>query len=266
MTCKPQYCSQEKPKYKIKDWMSRVENKHLTQLTIPGTHDSGCRVNLGAARTQTYSIEDQLEAGIRFLDLRCRHIDNLFAIHHGPVYCGINFGDILQICKNFLSVNSKEVILIRVKEEYKPENCTRNFEQTFSEYWDVYKDIMTMTSYIPMLDDVRGKIYVIPNFIYYDGYDWSRAIIQDEFNVPTVFEIDSKCKKIQEFCDIAKTGNMSNFYINFCSGWGYACWPYSIAKDTNFIPMNNTGRLGIVVMDFPGEDAIKHLVDQNMKI
>jgi 1-phosphatidylinositol phosphodiesterase len=259
----PHYCSKDNPKYTIKDWMSRVENKLLTQLTIPGTHDSACRVSLAAAKTQTYSIKDQLEAGIRFLDIRCRHVENIFAIHHGAMYCGLMFGDVIQICRNFLKANPKEVIIMRVKEEYNPENCTRKFVDTFTNYWNKNKDVMTMTRYIPMLDDVRGKVYIIPNFVYWDGYDWARSEIQDEVDVPTVFDIEKKCKKVEDFLEKTKNGNIYNFYINFCSGFGYGCWPYTVADDTNKVPMKHKGRLGIVVMDFPGEDAIRHLADQN---
>jgi len=264
MTCEPHYCSKENPKRKLLDWMSRVENKYLSQLTIPGTHDSGCRVNLEAAKTQSYSIKSQLEGGIRFLDIRCRHIENIFAIHHGQMYCGLMFGDVLQICRNFLKANPKEVIIMRVKEEYDPYNCTRKFVDTFTEYWNKNKDIIKLTRTIPMLDDVRGKVYVIPNFVYWDGFDWARCYIQDEVDIPTVFDIEAKCKIIRDFCEQTKNGN-SNYYINFCSGFGIGCWPCTVAWDTNRVPMNYTGKLGIVVMDFPGEGVITHLIEQNWK-
>ena len=39
--------------------------------------------------------------------------------------------------------------------------------------------------------------------------------------------------------------------------------PYTAAKQCNEIPMRYHGRLGIVVADYPGEDLIEHLINQN---
>ncbi|EEP95718.1 Phosphatidylinositol-specific phospholipase C2 [Yersinia aldovae ATCC 35236] len=37
-------------------------------------------------QTQSWNIKEQLDNGIRFLDARCRLIDNVFTLHHGPVF------------------------------------------------------------------------------------------------------------------------------------------------------------------------------------
>ena len=39
--------------------------------------------------------------------------------------------------------------------------------------------------------------------------------------------------------------------------------PYTAAKQCNQIPMRYTGRLGVVLADYPGEDLIDHLIKQN---
>jgi len=66
----------------------------LINVTISGTHDSGTYngatgfnafVN-GYVKTQDHSITRQLDDGIRYLDIRCRHIGNAFAIHHDKYY------------------------------------------------------------------------------------------------------------------------------------------------------------------------------------
>lgn len=56
--------------------MSQLDdNKRLSEMTIPGTHDSGT-YTLGdgpvdsAAKCQTQSIAEQLNNGIRYLDIR----------------------------------------------------------------------------------------------------------------------------------------------------------------------------------------------------
>jgi 1-phosphatidylinositol phosphodiesterase len=58
----------------------------LSQLVLPGTHDSCARSGGSLVACQTRTLAEQLKAGIRFLDIRCRHISDAFAIHHGPVF------------------------------------------------------------------------------------------------------------------------------------------------------------------------------------
>ena len=83
----------------ISNWMSALQdNVSLSQISVPGTHDSGATVEFpsGTAKTQNLTIAEQLSIGVRFLDIRCRHIDDSFAIHHGPVYQKLNFDDVLN--------------------------------------------------------------------------------------------------------------------------------------------------------------------------
>ena len=67
--------------YTLTDWMSAVNDSlKLSAISIPGTHDSGARYDppllSGTAKCQDLTIREQLNAGTRFLDIRCRHIDN----------------------------------------------------------------------------------------------------------------------------------------------------------------------------------------------
>ena len=60
------------------DWMSPLDGGLLlSQLSIPGTHDSGARFEplSRTAKCQTLTIGQQLDAGARFLDIRCRHVN-----------------------------------------------------------------------------------------------------------------------------------------------------------------------------------------------
>jgi len=71
------------------DWMTRLpDNILITELSLPGTHDTMSRC-LGYTSAvcdwlecQTLTLATQLNAGIRVLDIRCRHVHNRFAIHH----------------------------------------------------------------------------------------------------------------------------------------------------------------------------------------
>jgi len=139
MTCNGYYCSQDRPNKFNPNWMKDLPNELLlSQITLPGTHDTCCRNTWEFAETQTWTLEDQLSAGIRFLDIRCRHINNVFAIHHDLIFCGIFFGEVLEIIKKFFLNNQSETVLMRIKEEYTPENNTRSFSDTFANYLTAY--------------------------------------------------------------------------------------------------------------------------------
>ena len=82
-------------------WMPSLNGTlPISQYSIPGTHDSGARFDPalapGTAKCQDLTIAQQLDAGVRFLDIRCRHIDDGFTIHHGEVYQNINFNNVLE--------------------------------------------------------------------------------------------------------------------------------------------------------------------------
>lgn len=103
----------------LSSWMRDIpDNTRVTTLSIPGTHDS-CSIDgpLGFAKTQNLDLTDQLNTGIRFLDIRLAHYqDNLFA-HHNAVHMEKSWADILGICSDFLREYPTETILMSVKEE-----------------------------------------------------------------------------------------------------------------------------------------------------
>ncbi len=106
-------------------WMSNIDDlKSLTEITIPGTHDSGTSnghdvVSDPYTKTQYLSIFDQLLTGIRFFDIRCiKKSNGRFDIYHGVIKISyLNFHDVLNQCKDFLKVYPWEVILMSIKNE-----------------------------------------------------------------------------------------------------------------------------------------------------
>ncbi|HIF5960374.1 TPA: phosphatidylinositol-specific phospholipase C domain-containing protein [Vibrio parahaemolyticus] len=151
-----------------KSWMRNIDSGvRIRNISIPGTHGSGAKYGGDIPRNQTLSIVQQLNAGIRFLDIRLRHIENVFAIHHGSVYQNKMFGDIIAEIRTFLQNNPTEFVFIRVKEEHKAENNTRSFEDTFNNYVNNNSDIIWVPesrSENPMIHNVRGKIVFLQNF------------------------------------------------------------------------------------------------------
>jgi hypothetical protein len=143
----------------ISNWMSLVDgSKKLSELSIPGTHDSAARYGGPLFVTQSHSLREQLNSGVRFLDIRCRHIEDVFAIHHDLVFEHLFFGDVKNICRAFLAEHRQETIIISVKEEYTADSNTQSFEATFDKYVREDPALWYLENRIPTLNEVRGKI------------------------------------------------------------------------------------------------------------
>jgi 1-phosphatidylinositol phosphodiesterase len=259
------------------NWMTSLpDNSSISALSIPGTHDSGARfepIN-GTAKCQNLTIAEQLEAGIRFLDIRCRHIDNAFAIHHGSVYQNLNFNDVLLACNAFLSNHPGEVIVMSVKEEYDASGNNRTFEQTFDSYVQQYANIWSLGATVPTLGQVRGRIVLLRRFGAgstpkgIDATSWgdnttftisnanATLRIQDQYVVP---DNNVKWNNINTLLTEASTQSNNTLYVNFTSG--YKSLIFSIPSITTvsasinpsittYFTNHTHGRYGIIAMDF----------------
>jgi 1-phosphatidylinositol phosphodiesterase len=263
-------------------WMQSLPDTYLlSQLSVPGSHDAGARFEpvAGTAKCQSLTIADQLNAGIRFLDIRCRHIDNAFAIHHGSIYQNLNFDDVINACVTFLTSNPGECIIMCVKEEYDPSNNTRSFEQTFDSYTQKNPSRWYLGASIPSLGSVRGKIVLLRRFgatttpkgiaatnwadntTFTINNSESQLRVQDNYVVP---DNNAKWTNITNLLTEAKNGNSNTLYINFTSG--YKSLIFSIPsittvsnninpRITSYFTTNTQGRFGIIPMDF--SDAAK---------
>ena len=103
-------------------WMASIpDDRPLQLISIPGTHDSFARIDGETfiphyLQTQTMKMADQLAAGIRAFDIRCRHINDECYVYHKSVDQFMTLGEILQISEKFLKENPTEVVLLRVKD------------------------------------------------------------------------------------------------------------------------------------------------------
>jgi 1-phosphatidylinositol phosphodiesterase len=236
----------------------------------------------GTAICQDLTIPEQLSAGVRFLDIRCRHYEDAFVIHHGSVYQHMNFDDVLDACSSFLSDNPDECIIMSVKEEYDSHNITQTFAETFNDYVEQDPDLWYFTTGTPALGDCRGKIVLVRRFsgsIGIDAYSsWSDNTtftcgilrVQDSYKVSS-FTNDNKIAAIENLFDEAMVGSSSTFYLNFTSGYksflGIPNIP-SVAEDVNewledYFSTGISNCYGIVIMDFANADRCSLIYDTN---
>lgn len=275
----------------MNSWMANLQdNISISKISIPGTHDSGARVDApvvsGTAKTQDLSIAEQLDAGVRFLDIRCRHIDNSFTIHHGAIYQKLNFDDVLNACYAFLNSHPSETIIMSVKEEYDASNTTRSFEQTFDSYVQKNSAKWDLGTTIPNLGDVRGKIKLLRRF----SANTAKGINATSWADNTTFEINNSAAqlKVQDYYKVTNNDDKWNgilnllneanndttgkLFINFTSGYkpgifGIPSIP-TVSNSINpklktFFQNNTKGTYGIMPIDFVNAELSELIVKTN---
>jgi hypothetical protein len=123
-------------------WMLTISPaKKLTELSLPGTHDSGTYTGIGGdiAQTQTMPIRAQLDSGIRYLDIRLKYYDRFalrncndtytsancqLLVFHGGIDMFVPFeSGVLRPALSFLKANPSEVVLMRIAKEVADCDC-----------------------------------------------------------------------------------------------------------------------------------------------
>ncbi|WP_051969724.1 phosphatidylinositol-specific phospholipase C [Kitasatospora azatica] len=215
------------------DWLAALpDSAPLARLTLPGTHDT-CSLYGGAiTQTQTLSVPDQLTAGIRFMDIRCRAINGVFAIHHSQFFQNIFFGDVLNDCQAFLAQHPGETLVMRVKQEYSTVPDA-DFAAIFSDYQSRWPGLLWTENRIPRLGEVRGRVVLLADNGGLPGIRWNGPLVdlEDDYQIGTIFEIGSrKWPEVSAHLDAARsTTDPQRLFITFTSSSGWGLWPRQAA-------------------------------------
>ncbi len=155
-------------------WMKGIgDDKLLSEIAIPGTHDSATQfVHIPyLAQCQSFSLADQLNAGYRYLDIRLKGDmgDRSLTFHHGPASCtkeagilasSLDLNDGLQACYQFLKDHPSETIVFVVKQE-NSKLAPSDFQDILSEYISQNPDAWYLDTKVPTMGDARGKIVLM---------------------------------------------------------------------------------------------------------
>lgn len=236
----PAYAQSRPQHVPATDWMAALPgNLRLADLTIPGTHDSCARAVLPIACCQTMTISEQLDAGIRFFDIRCAYRAGALRLFHGPVPLGLRFeDDVRDICLGFLAIHPGETITLLLTNEGADEPI--RFEAAMRASMAMRAPDWALSPGDPRLGDMRGKIVVIRRFpiaagappMGIDATGWQddktfvlqagnaplRFHIQDEYVVPDLAAIARKWAAIDALVSPARPGLNDPWILNYCSG------------------------------------------------
>jgi len=243
-------------------WMSNIADGTLIKdMYLPGTHDSCARYGGDFAECQHWSLEQQLEAGIRCFDIRLRQFGNAMCVHHGVVYQRCIFENVVHVLETFIQNNPTEVILAQVTGN----GCFHAdvqmpFDDQVLQYlqnpnlWLQLQQLSNQT-----LGGIRGKIVFI-----------------------------GSCKSACDTCvqDFWKTGNADHKanvviahgtkrrdpervhmnWLNAVGRDGITCiTPAGMAFQINKVAYDNMWKFGpsVFMMDFPGTGLVDMIIKRN---
>jgi 1-phosphatidylinositol phosphodiesterase len=274
-------------------WMAGLaDDAPLSAITIPGTHDSGARFG-GAApvvdfvtalwvQAQNWTLTQQLNAGVRFLDVRPHaEPDGTLRIHHMFVDEQLSLTDVLRECVAFLAANPTEALLMRVQQE-----ASTMPEPQFVAAFDRHVgeadagDRLYRDPTIPQLQAVRGAIVLMPNNLpSLGGISWSSPLvsIEDDWDMGYLTPaqaVERKWHSVITSLDAAAT-TTDKITISFVSANGAVVPPRFLTDILNPRLQQEaarrrgaakTGRsMGVVLVDFvdAATTAVQQLVSCN---
>lgn len=232
-------------------WMSQINDKTLlSALTIPGTHDSAAFTYSWApfVTTQALDIRKQLDAGIRFFDLRCGIRDDILEMVHGSAVLGLRLDAVLDTMYSWLASHPTEAIIAQIKRDRKEENATMHFSQAIVKTVAARPERWRTANTTPTMGELRGKIQLFRRFegpsLYAYGLDVTRwqdnpsrpftiytwhgvqITIQDHYSFSDPESLPSLIQKkggdVAELLDRAVCDpSKDHWYINFTSGFEF---------------------------------------------
>lgn len=105
---------------RLQNWMQEVEDNRLVcKMSIPGTHDTAADTGGGWTQTQEKSIKEQLNSGIRFLDIRLVHDKGVLKLcHNFVVFNKTLTEDVLRTTADFLRDHPSETVIMTLKRDH----------------------------------------------------------------------------------------------------------------------------------------------------
>lgn len=221
----------------LSNWMASIpDNILLSELNIPGTHDSGTCYSLSEVYyTQCHDlqIDEQLERGIRVFDIRLdcgyysafrKWLNDEYSIdytdlnlQHGPFTCfkdlshELYFTDVLNWVQRFLKTYPSETVVLKVTNECNlstgdsgsklVKEALRDFAKNYADSYNAICYTGSEHAEVPTLGSVRGKMLILTD---YDGKTLTKYEDHCEIGAPEKVKYLKECfdnsTRLQRFC------------------------------------------------------------------
>lgn len=271
------------------DWMKEEsDNATLGSLAIPGSHDSGALYSIGdlSGKCQDAAIGEQLNDGIRFLDIRLKAENNNLAVYHGFINESLSFDSVLTSCYAFLKLHPAETVLLSIKEEQKPSLSTKTFDALIQEKIALSPSFWITSRSLPLLGECRGKLVLLSRYngntlgvdCYAGWNDPADATEANTFTLPSAaidvqdhYKLKDADTKWNEALAAISKANAApeRLSLNFFSGYLVGAFPpsysLSIAKTLNpkIISSLPKGSKGVLICDFVKPALISAILGGN---
>ncbi|KAI0999149.1 hypothetical protein K3495_g9045 [Podosphaera aphanis] len=161
---------------RLERWMSTLQDDiPVSALSIPGTHNSPtCYTALPSVRCQAVGVAEQLQNGVRFLDIRVQperpadpSHDGLILVHSAfPISLTGNkyFCDLMTTVYRFLDASPRETVIISLKREGVGKATDQQLSRILYDHYTRDQRRWFTENRIPLLREVRGKIVLIRRF------------------------------------------------------------------------------------------------------
>lgn len=279
------------------EWMKEIPDEtNITSMSIPGTHDTMTYdIHSQRLECQNWNLTVQMEAGLRYFDIRARLRDDELRIYHSSGDTGFSYENVILGMCDFLEDHPSETIVMRLKEEGGPLGAnTVTFEGAFNSYRTSKPStkacindhfyLYDPADPIPSLGQLRSKILILQNFKAKEGpygLAWAgpRMKLEDFWIMPDLSFLADKWEAIRKAVQLANGAPFDNevLYVAHVSA-SVGVLPIEAAAgplDRSVTGMNDmTGewledhvsdarRTGIVIFDFPGKRAIDAVLSWN---
>ncbi len=266
-------------------WMEGLDDgARISELSIPGTHDSGATHSIAdvAGKCQSLTIDEQLELGVRFLDIRLKLNSDKLDVVHSFVDQGASFDSVLSDMVSFVESNPTEFLIVSIKEDADADNSTVSFAEKLEEMLFEHSVVSRNTRLPETVGEARGKIYIVSRYDdasigipAYSGwrdstsFELGELYVQDNYCISDVEVKKTDIESAFAACALGKYSLVLNFtscYIDSGFPPTYAATP---AREINpwlceKIAEQN-GSVGVLVCDFMTSELSEIIIGRNFK-
>ena len=274
---------------------------YLSEVNIAGTHDSATAYVAmeNMARCQDKTIAEQLEMGIRLLDIRLSKKGDEFYLVHAIADCysdqaktkRLTFDEVLTCCKKFLADNPQETIILSIKQDRGIIN--RWF---FPPFYDKYikgdESSWYLGDSVPTLGQCRGKLVLMRrcrvwksfyetaeggmNFSFWKDQKSkkpvaypvklskeTKAIVQDRYCLSP--EPKWTCSESYMNCALTDKNNLALHYISTSVKTDGNLVGTAEYLNRKFMEYSLKKKTGWIFCDFPTEELIEKIMTSNIE-
>jgi len=263
---RPEYDSTPTPTINEPNWLSKIHDKtSIADLSILGTHSTLLLFGGDATQTQSWTLDKQLNAGIRAFDIQVKHTKEELLINNGSGYYQATFDESVEnICIEFLKANPTEFILINVQKQEDDEPHARTFYNEMKYRADQKASYYWRGNGMPTVAQVRGHIVLLGNMAYGISSQFIVSCIEVP-PAPTVFQLQAVWTMYK--LHLAKKVPKNILRYTNISSSSAGVYPYTAARNLNEWFMSDLALyelpLGIVWFDYPGNGLITKVIGLN---